>query len=465
MKTLRTTVFGIGYVGLVQAAVLADAGHEVLCVDTDAEKVEGLRRGRVPIHEPGLEAMVHAGARDGRLHFTTSAADGIAFASVLTIATGTPLGPDASADIGSVLAVARAIGAHMDADKVVAVKSTVPVGTGDTVEAAIEAGLSARGLAGLRAHVVSNPEFLKEGAAIADCAKPDRIVVGSDEPAAIEALRELYAPFNRNHEKVMVMGRRSAELTKYAANAMLAARISLMNEIANLAERVGADVEMVRRGIGSDPRIGYDFIYPGLGYGGSCFPKDVRALVRTARDAGLDPVMLEAVHTRNEAQKGALLRMVDARFGGRLAGRRFALWGLSYKPNTDDMRDAPSRVLMEGLWAAGAIVQAYDPAATETCRRLYGARADLILCDTKEAALQGADALLIATEWKGFRAPCFEGLRAGLREAAVFDGRNLYEPETMAAHGLDYFSIGRPAGLGRAGFDANARPSALLAAE
>lgn len=461
---MRATVFGIGYVGLVQAAVLADAGHEVLCVDTDEEKVEGLRQGHIPIHEPGLDELVCSGMREGRLHFTTSAAEGVAFAPVLMIATGTPLGPDASADIGSVRAVAAAIGESMEADRVVAVKSTVPVGTGDEVEAQIEACLAARGLVGLRAHVVSNPEFLKEGAAIADCAKPDRIIVGSTEPAAIEALRELYAPFNRNHEKFMVMDRRSSELTKYAANCMLAARISLMNEIANLSERVGADVEMVRRGIGSDPRIGYDFIYPGLGYGGSCFPKDVRALIRTAHDAGLDPIMLEAVHARNEAQKGVLLRTIADHFDGRLAGRRFALWGLSYKPNTDDMRDAPSRVLMEGLWAAGAIVQAYDPAAMEECQRLYGERADLILCGTKETALRNADALVIATEWKGFRAPSFETLRNALHEGVVFDGRNLYEPEAMAANGLDYFSVGRPVGYGRASI-AGAGPLAMLAAE
>ncbi|WP_185984575.1 UDP-glucose dehydrogenase family protein [Aureimonas mangrovi] len=440
---MKITVFGTGYVGLVQGAVLAGAGHEVLCIDNDPKKIEGLKRGVVPIHEPGLEALVTQCVAEGLLHFSTDAQAGVAFSQVQMIAVGTPPDEDGSADLRHVLAVARTIATHMAEPKVFVVKSTVPVGTSARVTEAAEAVLSERGRSSLAVAVVSNPEFLKEGAAVADCTRPDRIIVGCEDDAALEILRELYAPFNRNHEKMIVMDVRSAELTKYAANCMLATRISFMNEIANLAEIVGADIEQVRRGIGSDPRIGYHFIYPGIGYGGSCFPKDIAALIRTAEGVEYEPFVLKAVHQRNEAQKSVLFDKVAAYFGGDLAGRRIALWGLAFKPDTEDMREASSRVLMEALWAAGASVQAYDPVAMEECQRIYGERADLTLCGTKEAALKGADALLIATEWKMFRAPAFETIAAGLTNPVIFDGRNLYEPAIVARHGLEYHSIGR----------------------
>lgn len=442
---MKITVFGIGYVGLVQAAVLADVGHDVVCVDVDAEKVERLKQGIIPIYEPGLESLVSENYAAGRLTFTIDAAAAVAQSDIQLIAVGTPPNEDGSADLKYVLAVAETIAKHMDRSQIVVSKSTVPVGTCDKIKAKIGEVLASRGRQGLAYHVVSNPEFLKEGSAVADCMRPDRIIVGTESAEAEEVMRELYAPFNRNHEKIIVMDVRSAELTKYAANCILATKISFMNEMANLAEQLGADIEEVRRGIGSDPRIGYHFIYPGLGYGGSCFPKDVRALIRTAEDIGFDAKVLKAVEQRNEDQKSALFDKVSRFFGKNLKGKTFALWGLAFKPNTDDMREAPSRVLMEALWAAGARVQAYDPEAMQECQRLYGQRDDLLLCGTKEAALRGADALLIATEWKNFRAPSFELLRQSLATPVIFDGRNLYDPDVVARNGLRYESIGRAA--------------------
>ena len=407
---MRITVFGTGYVGLVQGAVLAEVGHDVLCVDIDAEKIEGLKAGRIPIYEPGLEDIVRKNHAEGRLGFTTDAAEGVAHGRIVFIAVGTPPDEDGSADLSYVLGVAATIAEHMAEPKVVVTKSTVPVGTADKVRARLAEGLAARGrdAAGLSFDVVSNPEFLKEGAAVADCMRPDRIVIGTSDPASEELLREVYAPFSRNHEKIIVMDVRSAELTKYAANAMLATKISFMNEIAGLAERLGADVEMVRRGIGADQRIGYHFIYPGAGYGGSCFPKDVKALIATAREAGFEPRVLAAVEDRNDAQKGVLVEKIRRHYAGEIEGRTFALWGLAFKPMTDDMREAASRVVMEALWAEGARVQAYDPEAMDEAQRLYGDREDLVLCGTKEAALKGADALVVVTEWQAFRAPDFE---------------------------------------------------------
>ena len=443
---MNLTVFGIGYVGLVQAAVLAEVGHDVVCVDIDAAKVERLNQGFIPIFEPGLEALVRENHAAGRIVFTTDAAMAVRHGEIQMIAVGTPQGEDGAADLKYVLSVADAIGREMDEPKIVVGKSTVPVGTADKVREAISAALKTRGRDDLAFDVVSNPEFLKEGSAVADCMKPDRIIVGTDSENSEAVMRELYAPFNRNHEKIIVMDVRSAEFTKYAANCMLATKISFMNEMANLAELLGADIEEVRKGIGSDPRIGYHFIYPGLGYGGSCFPKDVRALIRTAEDVGFEPLLLQSVEDRNNAQKAVLFDKVKAHFNGDLQGKTFALWGLSFKPNTDDMREAPSRVLMEALWAAGAKVQAYDPEAMNEAQQIYGQRDDLLLCGTKEAALRGADALLIATEWKNFRAPSFELIRQQLSTAVIFDGRNLYEPAVVARHGITYVSIGRKAG-------------------
>ncbi len=439
---MKVTVFGIGYVGLVQAAVLADAGHEVMCIDVDQNKVDNLKKGLIPIYEPGLTPLVEQNYAAGRLQFTTDAAAGVAFGEFQFIAVGTPPDEDGSADLKYVLAVADTIAQYMDSPKIIIDKSTVPVGTGDKVAAKVAARLQARG-ADIAFHVVSNPEFLKEGAAVADCQKPDRIVIGTDSDAVADKMRELYAPFNRNHDKVIVMDVRSAELTKYAANCMLATKISFMNEMANLAERLGADIEKVRHGIGSDARIGYHFIYPGCGYGGSCFPKDVQALVRTAESIGYQPALLQAVEAVNDKQKEVLFNRVSQHFGGDLKGKTVALWGLSFKPNTDDMREASSRVLMQSLWAAGAKVQAYDPEAMEETQRIYGQRDDLLLVGTKEAALQGADALVICTEWKQFRAPDFDFIKATLKHPVVFDGRNLYEPERMKARGFSYYAIGR----------------------
>ncbi|CAN5782586.1 UDP-glucose/GDP-mannose dehydrogenase family protein [soil metagenome] len=452
---MRITVFGTGYVGLVQGAVLADVGHDVLCVDVDAKKIARLEEGVIPIYEPGLEEGAKRNHAEGRLRFTTDPAAGVGHGRIQFIAVGTPPDEDGSADLKYVLAVAGTIAEHMAEAKTVVTKSTVPVGTADRVRARIAEGLAARGSA-LGFDVASNPEFLKEGAAVADCMRPDRIVIGTSSAAAEETLREVYAPFNRNHDKIIVMDVRSAELTKYAANAMLATKISFMNEIANLAERLGADVEAVRQGIGSDARIGYHFIYPGAGYGGSCFPKDVKALIRTARAAGFEPALLQAVEDRNEAQKSVIVDKIARHYGGALAGRTFALWGLAFKPNTDDMREAASRVVMEALWAAGARVQAYDPQAMEETQRLYGERDDLTLCGTKEAALKGADALVILTEWQVFRAPDFELIGERLAAPVIFDGRNLYDPARMQRKGIAYYAIGR----GRPAPEAGARPGA-----
>jgi len=440
---MKVTVFGIGYVGLVQGAVLAEVGHDVLCVDVDATKVRRLEEGHIPIYEPGLEALVRENHSAGRLHFTTDAALGVEHGAVQFIAVGTPPDEDGSADLQYVLAVAESIAHSMDSHRIIIDKSTVPVGTADKVSTRVREILRAREREDLTFDVVSNPEFLKEGSAVADCMRPDRIVIGTSSRETEEVMRELYAPFNRNHEKIIVMDVRSAELTKYAANCMLATKISFMNEMANLAEKLGADIEMVRQGIGSDPRIGYHFIYAGAGYGGSCFPKDVQALVRAADDIDFDAALLKAVEARNHQQKRVLFEKISAHFAGDLMGRTFALWGLSFKPNTDDMREAPSRVLMEALWEAGARVQAFDPEAMEEAQRIYGSRSDLDLCGTKEAALRGADALVIITEWQSFKAPDFDFIKSQLKAALIFDGRNLFDPQRMAKKGISYFSIGR----------------------
>ncbi|MGL4465879.1 MAG: UDP-glucose dehydrogenase family protein [Plesiomonas shigelloides] len=431
---------------MVQAAVLAEVGHDVMCVDVDARKVENLKNGIIPIYEPGLTPLVKSNYAAGRLTFTTDAKSGVDHGEIQFIAVGTPPDEDGSADLQYVLAVAKTIATHMQSHKIVVDKSTVPVGTADKVRAAITEVLQARG-SELAFDVVSNPEFLKEGAAVSDCMKPDRIVIGSDNADAVEMMRELYAPFNRNHDRLICMDVRSAELTKYAANCMLATKISFMNEMANLAERLGADIEMVRKGIGSDPRIGYHFIYPGCGYGGSCFPKDVQALVRTSESIGYQPQLLQAVEAVNNRQKYRLPTLIKQHFGEDLRGKTFALWGLSFKPNTDDMREASSRVLMEELWQAGAKVQAYDPEAMEETQRIYGLRDDLLLLGTKDAALNNADALIICTEWQNFRAPDFDLLKDKLRHPVIFDGRNLYEPERMQKRGFTYYAIGRGASV------------------
>ena len=440
---MKVTIFGSGYVGLVSGACLADVGNEVVCVDIDQAKIDMLQRGEVPIYEPGLDQLVRSNQAAGRLSFTTDVAEGVAHGLFQFIAVGTPPDEDGSADLQYVLAVAASIGEHMDGYKVVIDKSTVPVGTADKVRARIGEVLQARAESALEFDVVSNPEFLKEGDAIDDFMKPDRIIVGTDNPRTGELLRALYAPFNRNHERVISMDIRSAELTKYAANAMLATKISFMNELANIAERVGADIEQVRIGIGSDPRIGYNFIYPGIGYGGSCFPKDVQALERSARDLGYHAQILESVEQVNYRQKEVLFHKIKHHFGGNLKGKVIALWGLAFKPNTDDMREAPSRVLMQALWDAGARVQAYDPEAMEETARIYGPRDELLLCDSPEAALQGADALAVATEWKVFRSPNFDTIAAALSTPVIFDGRNIYDPNYLKGKGFTYYSIGR----------------------
>ncbi|EWG99100.1 UDP-glucose dehydrogenase family protein [Halomonas sp. BC04] len=440
---MNVTVFGTGYVGLVQGAILADVGHHVICVDVDGSKVERLKQGHIPIFEPGLEALVKENHAAGRLEFTTDAAEGVKHGQVQFIAVGTPPDEDGSADLKYVLAVAETIARHMERDQIIINKSTVPVGTADKVRDKVDSVLEARGRKELRFDVVSNPEFLKEGSAVADCQKPDRIIIGTASQQTEDLMRELYAPFNRNHDRMIVMDVRSAELTKYAANCMLATKISFMNEMANLAERLGADIEMVRQGIGSDPRIGYHFIYPGVGYGGSCFPKDVQALIRTAGDIDFDAKVLKAVEARNEEQKTTLFQKIHKHYGGKLAGKTFAIWGLSFKPNTDDMREAPSRVLMEALWRAGAKVQAFDPEAMEETQRIYGNRDDLALCGTKEATLRGAVALVIVTEWQSFRAPDFDLIEQQLAEPLIFDGRNMFEPRRMKVKGFTYYSVGR----------------------
>ncbi len=440
---MKIAVFGTSYVGLVQGAVLAEVGHEVLCIDVDADKIARLETGEVPIFEPGLESLVQSNHAAGRLRFSTRAEDGVAHGRVIFLAVGTPPDEDGSADMQYVLEVAQSIAQHMEAPKVVVTKSTVPVGTADLVGETLAAGLAARDRGDLGFDVVSNPEFLKEGAAVADCMRPDRIVIGTGTREVEELMRELYAPFNRNRDKIIVMDVRSAELTKYAANAMLATKISFMNEMAALADRLDADIEAVRHGIGSDPRIGYHFIYPGAGYGGSCFPKDVKALIRIADDSGFEPLVLNAVEARNSAQKEVLYDKIARHFGDDLMGRVFALWGLAFKPNTDDMREASSRVLMEALWDAGATVQAYDPKAMQEAQRLYGDRAALILAGTREAALRGADALVVMTEWQEFKAPDFDEIIEKLSAPVIFDGRNLYDPDRLKTKGISYYAIGR----------------------
>ena len=443
---MRIAIFGTGYVGLVTGTCLAEVGHDVICVDIDAGKVQGLKQGVVPIFEPGLQPMVKANHAAGRLDFTTDAASAIAHGEVVFIAVGTPPDEDGSADLQYVLTVARTIGRHIDRPTLVVNKSTVPVGTADKVRAAIASELQSRG-ADVAFDVVSNPEFLKEGDAVNDCMRPDRIVIGAEGVRAIDRMKRLYAPFNRNHERIVVMDVRSAELTKYAANAMLATKISFMNEIANIAERVGADIEQVRQGIGSDPRIGWHFIYPGAGYGGSCFPKDVQALARTAQQHQYDARLLNAVEAVNESQKGHLFELIQRHYDlgedEGVRGKTFAVWGLAFKPNTDDMRAASSRRLLEQLWGAGALVRAYDPEASHEARRIFGEREDLVLCESATAAVQGADALVVVTEWKQFRSPDFARLQAALSDAVVFDGRNLYQPAEVEAAGLAYYGIGR----------------------
>ena len=439
---MRVSIFGTGYVGLVTGTCLAEVGNDVVCVDVDAEKVARLERGEIPIFEPGLTPMVIENHSAGRLHFTTDAARAIAHAEIIFIAVGTPPEEDGSADLSHVLDVARTIGSTLSVPAVIVNKSTVPVGTADRVRNTISEALSARG-SKVAFEVVSNPEFLKEGDAVQDCLRPDRIIIGSDSAMAIAALRSLYAPFNRNHDRIVQMDVRSAELTKYAANAMLATKISFMNEIANIAERVGADVEQVRLGIGSDPRIGYHFIYPGAGYGGSCFPKDVKALEHIARAHGYEPRVLAAVEATNAVQKQRLFSLIDQHFDGHLSGRTICLWGLAFKPNTDDMREAPSRTLIEQLWAAGATVRAYDPEAHDEVRRIYGERADLQLCASQYEALEGADALAVLTEWKAFRSPDLARIGSALKDKVIFDGRNIFEPVTVEAAGLAYYGIGR----------------------
>ena len=439
---MKVTVFGIGYVGLVQAAVLASVGHDVICVDIDQTKVDNLKKGLIPIYEPGLTPLVQETHKNGQLNFTTDAQSGVEHGEIQFIAVGTPPDEDGSADLKYVLAVAETIATHMTGPKIIIDKSTVPVGTADKVTAQIASVLGQRNV-DIEFNVVSNPEFLKEGAAVSDCMKPDRIVVGTESETAKTAMRELYAPFNRNHDRMIFMDVRSAELTKYAANCMLATKISFMNEMSNLAELLGADIEAVRHGIGSDSRIGYQFIYPGCGYGGSCFPKDVQALVRTAHGIEYKPALLEAVESVNYAQKQKLFKNLNTYFNGDLENKTIAVWGLSFKPQTDDMREASSMVLMEALWSVGAKVQAYDPEAMEECQRIYGVRDDLSLVGTKESALNGADALVVCTEWSQFRAPDFGLIEKSLSHKVIVDGRNLYDPQLLKERGFAYYGIGR----------------------
>jgi UDPglucose 6-dehydrogenase len=439
---MRITIFGSGYVGLVTGACFAETGNNVLCVDVDVDRVNLLREGHVPIYEPGLEELIKRNLRAGRLEFTDDATAGVQHGLFQMIAVGTPPGEDGSADTQHVLAAAGSIGREMQEYRIVVMKSTVPVGTGDQVRARIRAELEKRGVE-IECDVVSNPEFLKEGAAVGDFMKPERIIVGTDNPRTAELLRMLYDPFTRSREKLIVMDVRSAELTKYAANAMLATKISFMNEMANIAERCGADIEHVRIGIGSDPRIGYHFIYAGCGYGGSCFPKDVRALARSGAQLGYEPELLNAVEQVNERQKGVLFDKINRHFAGRLRGKTVALWGLAFKPNTDDMRQAPSRRLMEDLWEAGAQVRAYDPVAMPEARRIYGERPDLVLCDTALDAARDADALALVTEWTEFRSPDFEQVKRLLRFPVVFDGRNVYDAGYLGRLGIRHYGIGR----------------------
>jgi len=439
---MKVTVFGIGYVGLVQAAILASVGHDVMCVDIDENKIENLKNGIIPIYEPGLTPLVEESYKNGLLNFTIDAQKGVDHGTVQFIAVGTPPDEDGSADLKYVLAVAETIATHMSKPRIIIDKSTVPVGTADKVSEKIASVLTARNV-DIDFDVVSNPEFLKEGAAVSDCMKPDRIVVGTNNENSREIMRELYAPFNRNHDRMIFMDVRSAELTKYAANCMLATKISFMNEISNLAELLGADIEAVRHGIGSDSRIGYQFIYPGCGYGGSCFPKDVQALVRTANGIGYKPALLEAVESVNYSQKQKLFTNLNNHFNGDLSGKTIAVWGLSFKPQTDDMREASSIELMKSLWKAGAKVQAYDPEAMEECQRIFSDQENLSLMGTKESALKGADALVICTEWSQFRAPDFDLIGSSLSNKVVIDGRNLYDPALMKKRGFSYYGIGR----------------------
>ena len=439
---MKITVIGTGYVGLVSGACLADVGNDVLCLDVDPAKIKTLEDGGIPIHEPGLEDVVRRNVAAGRLSFTTDVVRAAQFGDIQFIAVGTPPDEDGSADLQYVLAAARNIGKHMDGYRVVVDKSTVPVGTADKVRAAIAEELAARHSQAAFS-MVSNPEFLKEGAAIEDFMRPDRIVVGADDERAIGLMRQLYAPFQRNHEKLVLMDVRSAELTKYAANAMLATRISFMNELANLAEVLGADIELVRMGIGSDPRIGSHFLYSGCGYGGSCFPKDVKALIKTASQNGKQLHVLSAVEEANDAQKHVLVHKIIQRFGEDLTGRRFAMWGLAFKPNTDDMRDAPSRVVVAELLRRGATVTAYDPVAMPEAERVFGDTPGLAYAGRPKSALDGADALVIVTEWKEFRSPDFEAIKTRLLQPIIFDGRNLYDPALVRSLGIEYYGIGR----------------------
>ena len=439
---MKITLFGTGYVGLVTGTCFAEMGNDVLCIDIDDSKIRALESGEVPIFEPGLEQMVRSNSLAGRLKFSTDAKAGVRHGDVIFIAVGTPADDDGSADLQHVLNVARTIGEHMTEPKVVVDKSTVPVGTADQVREAITQTLMDRG-ASLSFDVVSNPEFLKEGAAISDFMKPARIVIGTGSKHGADVMEALYAPFNRNHDKVVHMDVRSAELTKYAANVMLATRISLMNELANLADRLDADIEAVRRGIGSDPRIGYNFIYPGTGYGGSCFPKDVKALIHTATQAGYAASIVEGVEAVNERQKRVLFDKLSSHFGHKLKGRTFALWGLAFKPNTDDMREAPSRTVMDLLFAQGAKVQAYDPAAMDEARLAYADQPSLSLCRNRDETLKGADGLIVVTEWNEFRSPDFQHIKSTLKQPVIFDGRNLYDPEYLSQMGFTHYAIGR----------------------
>jgi UDPglucose 6-dehydrogenase len=439
---MKVTIYGSGYVGLVTGACLAQVGNDVLCVDIDPRKIEMLNKGESPIYEPGLSEMIVSNQAAGRLSFTLDPAEGVAHGLFQFIAVGTPPDEDGSADLQHVLAVAGSIGEHLDDYRIIVNKSTVPVGTADRVRAEVQSSLEKRATA-IEFDVVSNPEFLKEGAAIEDFMRPDRVVIGTDNPRTTELLRALYTPFNRSHDRILAMDIRSAELTKYAANSLLATKISFMNELSNIAERLGADIEQVRIGIGSDPRIGYQFIYPGAGYGGSCFPKDVRALERTAQENGYTAELLSAVEAVNFRQKEKLFEKITAHFDGDLKGKTIALWGLAFKPNTDDMREASSRVLMEALWGQGASVRAFDPEASHETARIYGQRDDLTLCESAESALQGADALAVITEWNLFRSPDFEHIRTTLKAPVIFDGRNLYDPDFLGKQGFTYYSIGR----------------------
>ncbi|MDH5182021.1 MAG: UDP-glucose/GDP-mannose dehydrogenase family protein [Gammaproteobacteria bacterium] len=439
---MKITIFGSGYVGLVTGVCLADVGNDVICVDIDAAKINLLNSGSVPIYEPGLDELVKKNLQAERLKFTTNISDGVSHGLFQFIAVGTPPDEDGSADLQYVLAVASSIGEHICDYRIVVNKSTVPIGTADRVHTAISEAIEKRNVK-VDFDVVSNPEFLKEGAAIDDFMKPDRIIIGTDNIRTSELLKALYAPFNRNHNRVIVMDVRSAELTKYAANAMLATKISFMNELSNIAELSGADIEMVRVGIGSDPRIGYHFIYPGAGYGGSCFPKDVNALGRTAEQYGYTPELLHSVENVNSRQKQVLFNKISTHYNGKLNGKTIALWGLSFKPKTDDMREAPSRVLMEMLWQAGAKVQAFDPKAMEETHRIYGDDPKLKLCTSQDETLQDADALVIVTEWNVFRSPDFDKIKANLAEPVIFDGRNIFDPDMMTELGFTYYSIGR----------------------